>query len=116
AQMCGAANVSGGNGGGNRCPVASDYTQYSGINGFIGSGGGAGMGGQGGWDGNLRAQGNSSTCFLPGPPMFGADGAAGQPGGHGAGVAGCASSAGSVVANNWVNGTAASGTGGANGA
>jgi hypothetical protein len=120
-RMCGTNNVSGGNGGGNRCPPAGDYTQYSGINGFAGNAGAAPGGGaaggvaQAGWDGVLDQQGGGSTCFLPAPPMFGADGALGQPGAHGGGVGGCSNAAGSVVAGQWISGSAAAGTLGANG-
>jgi hypothetical protein len=118
---CGSDNVGGGNGGGNRCPPAGDFTQYSGINGFAGQpgagtgGGAAGAGAQAGWDGQLEIQGLSSRCYLPPQPMFGLDGSSGQPAGHGSPGAGCATSAGSVTAGHWVNGSASPGIAGANG-
>jgi hypothetical protein len=117
ARTCGPANVSGGHGGGNRCPPASDFTQYSGISGFAGnsSGGAAGAGGQGGYDGTLSISGGNSTCSLPAQPMFGADGAPGQPGSHGGSVAGCSSAAGSVTSGHWVNGGAVAGSQGTHG-
>jgi len=120
--MCGAYNVSGGNGGGNRCPPASDLTQYSAINGFAGmpgggAGGGAGGGtSQGGYDGYMQKLGASDICFLPDPhPMTGADGLSGGVGANAAGVAGCTSSAGTVVSGEWVNGTASAGLAASNG-
>lgn len=118
---CGGQSVNGGNGGGNRCPPATNYTQFSGISGFAGmAGGGAGGGAggstsQGGFDGTLKTQGPTQTCFLPGPPMEGADGASGGLGSNGAGVAGCSSSAGTVSSGEWVNGGAATGTSGFHG-
>jgi hypothetical protein len=118
---CGGNNVSGGNGGGNQCPPASNYTQFSGINGFAGmagagaGGGAAGGTSQGGYDGTLQVQGPNQTCFLPVPPMTGADGMPGSNGGVGAGVAGCASAAGTVAGGHWMNGSAAMGLAGYNG-
>ena len=118
---CGGQSVSGGNGGGNRCPVATDFTQFSGLNGFAGataSGGGAGgAASQGGFDGELeiRGGGGGSTCYLPAPPMTGADGNPGGNGANAAGVAGCSASGGSVVGGEWTNGSGAAGTGGRHG-
>ncbi|HUS32029.1 MAG TPA: MopE-related protein [Kofleriaceae bacterium] len=118
---CGGDNVSGGNGGGNKCRPATDYTQFSGINGFggqpaAGAGGGAAGGtSQGGFDGTMQTQGQNTTCFLPGPSMAGADGASGMSGSNGSGVAGCSASTGTVSSGEWVNGAAPSGVVGFNG-
>ncbi|MGE5186714.1 MAG: MopE-related protein [Acidobacteriota bacterium] len=118
---CGGDDVSGGNGGGNRCPPASDYSQYSAINGFAGqpgagvTGGAAGGTSQGGYDGTLQVQGLNETCFLPGPPMTGNDGAGGGAGGNGGGVAGCSNAGGTVSGGHWVSGAAAMGKSGFDG-
>jgi hypothetical protein len=118
---CGADNVSGGNGGGNQCAPASDYTQFSAINGFAGQpgagagGGTAGGTSQGGYDGTMAVQGANQTCYIPGPPMTGADGVSGGAGGVGAGVGGCSMPAGSVSGGHWISGTATGGVVGFNG-
>jgi hypothetical protein len=113
---CGAQNVSGGNGGGNRCRPATDYTQYSAFNGFAGMGGGTGGAGgatsQGGYDGTMQTQGQNTTCFLPVPVMTGADGVPGGPGGNGSGVGGCTASVGQISGGEWQNGSATTGNSG----
>jgi hypothetical protein len=121
AHMCGATDVSGGKGGGNQCPPASDFTQFSGISGFAGKPGGGGGGGtagagaQGGYDSVNDLQGASQNCELPAQPWVGADGLSGGPGAHGAGVAGCTASTGSVSGSDWMNGPAPSGAPGSHG-
>ncbi len=118
-RQCGGNNVSGGNGGGNRCtPVIN--MKFSGIDGFpgqSGAGAGGGMGGaavEAGWDGELETN-PSSVCFVPPQTWLGADGSPGQPGAHGAAVAGCSAAGGSIALGHWINGSAATGTAGSNG-
>ncbi len=111
ALSCGGDVVSGGNGGGNTCPVASDNTELSGhdgSNGQPGTGGGAGgAGSDAGDDAVLSDSGN--LCSIPAEPVFGEDGVAGGPGNPGNGVSGCTSAAGSVVGGHWVGGAGATG-------
>ncbi len=134
----GSDNVSGGDGGGNRCapqetcsgcgatgcsactlyetPATAD--EYSGIDGQIGQtgagGAAAGGGGDAGDDGVLVSAG----CYLPAPdPTYGRDGSDGSNGSQGAIGAGCSATTGSVSGGEWVgqpDGSAASfgGTGG----
>jgi hypothetical protein len=112
---CGAVNTSGGNGGGNQCaPVTTDM-QFSGISGFPGKGASMAGGGQGGYDGTITIQGQTTTCNLPGPPMFGADGVSGAAGVNGGAVTGCTAAAGTVAGNEWINGAATAGVAGTNG-
>jgi len=79
--------ISGGNGGGNRCPPSAG-TEYSGIDGsggYSGSGplgGAGGAGGDAGDDGEIAGTG---SCYLPSNSMAGVDGNNGQDGGHGSG-------------------------------
>lgn len=110
----GVDNVSGGNGGGNRCPPSNTLTQFSALAGFAGQpgagpGGSSGAGGLGGLDARLEASGLS--CVIPASPasLSGTNGARGQDGESGASVAGGSSQTGSVAGAHW------GGTGGTNG-
>jgi hypothetical protein len=110
---CGGRNVSGGNGGGNQCAPSNTYTQFSAINGFSGSSGGAAGDGaaggtsQGGYDGEIELP--ADICYLPTPPMTGADGALGQNGSNASGVAGCSNAVGTVSSGEWVSGSSSAG-------
>jgi hypothetical protein len=127
ARTCAADGVSGGNGGGNRCPPAVDRTQYSAINGFTGQagdgagGGAAGAGGAGGFDATLTRVMGSTVCFVPTfpsgepRPVHGDDGAAGRNGAHGAAGTGCGMVNGSVSAGHWSGSVGTSGAAGRNG-
>src|SRR5262249_2907553 len=96
ARMCGTANVGGGDGGGNRVPPKTDFTQFSGIVGATGGagdpllGGNAGTGGDAGSD--MRLDDNGLTCYI-GSTMgwhdYGFDGTSGKDGLHGPKVDGC---------------------------
>lgn len=121
-RSCGSNNVSGGNGGGNRCEPVAGFTQFSaldGTSGGVGSpllGGTAGPGGVGGSDMELDNAGNS--CFIstdPGWHDYGLDGTPGGNGANGAVVAGCSAATGAVAGGHWSGGAGASGVAGGNG-
>jgi hypothetical protein len=119
ARSCGTDDVSGGRGGGNSCPVATDQTQRSAANGVTGQpgvmpgGGAAGAAGAGGWDGTLATSG--TRCVVPTSPAFGANGAAGDAGADADAVVGCSSPAGAVVGGHWQANAGAVGLAGRNG-
>jgi hypothetical protein len=110
--------VSGGAGGGNECPVATDLTEASatdGANGQAGAGGGGGGAGLGNDAGDdMRLQSSGSVCVIPAGATLGADGTDGSDGTSGGAVAGC-SATGSVTGGHFVIAPAASGVVGANG-
>jgi hypothetical protein len=128
-RSCGSDDVSGGNGGGNRCPPTSScagcgpsgcltctFTEFAGLDGATGqagnpSGGLGGAGGDAGDDAVLAQSG----CFLPSDPTYGRDGANGGDAAHGNAVAGCSGTAGSVFGGHWVGGAAPNGIAGQNG-
>ncbi|MBR58481.1 MAG: hypothetical protein CMH54_10730, partial [Myxococcales bacterium] len=107
ALQCNGDDVSGGHGGGNRCPVAV-LLEYSGIDGYGGQpgdgpgGGAGGLGGDAGDDGLLQ----NNVCSLPPAPMTGQDGTNGSNGSNGSGGLGCNAnlSAGSVLGGHWYGG------------
>ena len=108
--------ISGGNGGGNRCPP-SKGTEYSGIDGSDGLsgsgplGGVGGMGGDAGDDGEIAGTG---ICYIPDNPMEGYDGGNGQNGGNGSGGMGGTSS-GMVIGGHWKGASGTVGMTGGNG-
>lgn len=129
-RSCGTDDVSGGNGGGNRCrPVSTcvcaspgactscTFAEFSGIDGFGGQpgdpGGPAGSGGDAGEDMVL----SGSTCFVP--PTIPVDGTAGAAGANastnGPAGGGCVATRGGVVDGHWVNAAAAAGINGSHG-
>jgi hypothetical protein len=113
---CGADNVSGGNGGGNRCtPVPN--TEYSGVDGITGQAGDGALGGPAGTSGDAGDDGELQTtlCYLPPASMVGVAGTNGTKGGNGAGGSGCISPSGSVISGQWVGTNASVGTTGGNG-
>ena len=120
-RTCGGNTVSGGNGGGNKCPPDTTYTQFSGISGVGGDtgnpvlGGTAGGGGEGGWDMELVASGQ--TCYVGTGSWhsYGFDGTAGGDGLDAPGVAGCTAPTGAVIGGHWVGGLGAAGFAGGNG-
>jgi hypothetical protein len=78
ALSCGTDNVSGGNGGGNRCNPRPVYNaENSGIDGFLGQlgdptlGGAAGAGNDAGDDGALLRSNGSDLCAVPTNPVYG---------------------------------------------
>ncbi len=119
-RTCGSDDVSGGRGGGNRCPP-NGGTEYSGRDGGAGQagdgplGGAAGTGGDAGDDGDIAYLGFDVVCYLPSNPMTGAVGANGSPGSHGSAGTGCASNAGTVSGGHWVGSAGANGGAGGNG-
>ncbi len=118
-RSCGAANVSGGNGGGNRCSPVSNLTEFSGIDGFNALGTGPGAGGDAGDDGILNSTGSCTVSSGPGgTPIvdFGVDGTGGSTGSSGSAVGGCTSSSGSVSSGDWVAGSGTAGNAGTHGA
>jgi hypothetical protein len=145
ATSCGGDDVSGGNGGGNRCPAAPTATcsgctcnvfgcgctsctfvtatSINGLAGQAGAGAGGGAGGTGAARGddmiNRRISGND-LCFIPtlagmALPTYGSDGNNGSTGTSGTGVSGCTATGGGVVGGHWSGTIAASGITGANG-
>jgi hypothetical protein len=121
-RTCAANNVSGGNGGGNRCAPVAGLTQFSALNGAAGGTGSptlGGLGGSGGAGGSdMELDNNGSSCFISiasGWHDYGFDGAPGADGQHGAAVAGCSAATGSVAGGHWVGGTGAAGIAGGNG-
>ena len=112
--QCNGDNISGGNGGGNRCPVAV-LLEYSGIDGSPGQAGGgsAGLGGDAGDDGVMQ----NTACSLPPSPMTGQDGTNGNGGSDGSGGVGCdaALAPGSVLAGHWYGGFGSGGQAGQSG-
>ncbi len=140
-QTCGADTVSGGEGGGNQCPVMSycdtydpnygcltattnfhwsNYTPLAGATGMSGGGALGGTAGVGAAPGTDMIQIYASfyggyICYIPPSQTFGLDGNNGGDGAHAAGVAGCTASSGSIVGGDWVGGAAPAGTSGGNG-
>jgi hypothetical protein len=124
-RTCGSNNVSGGNGGGNRCPPASDFSKFSGIDGVAGRagdptlGGAAGPSGEAGYD--MRLEDNGLTCYIStsqGWHDYGFDGGAGGNGLHGPAVVGCsviAAGGGVDGSGHWVGGSGPAGVTGGNG-
>ncbi len=121
-RSCGGNNVSGGNGGGNKCAPALDFAQFSAIDGAAGGtgspllGGTGGGGGQGGAD--MELDDNGTGCYIgttAGWHDFGFDGSPGTDGANAGAAAGCTSAAGSVIDGHWVGGSGPSGVGGGNG-
>ena len=111
--------VSGGHGGGNRCPPSSNLVQFSALNGVTGQsgasvlGGSAGAGGVGGSDARLEDGG--VRCVLPSLPVIGAHGARGAAGGNGGPVSGGASQTGGITGGHWVGTSGTNGIAGGNG-
>ena len=135
ALTCGATSVSGGNGGGNRCPVMSycdlwdpsygcltnasnfHWIKYSALDGAAGSGAGAGAGGTGG-DDMIQIYANFANgyvCYVPPDSTSGLAGANGSNGADGAGVAGCTQAIGHLDGGDWSAGAAPDGEPGAYG-
>ncbi|WP_165371564.1 hypothetical protein [Pseudolysobacter antarcticus] len=133
---CGSVSVSGGAGGGNRCPVMSSCTTQAGpgCNMFTwikytalgGSAGNTSSGANDGAAGNSATSGDDSiqvyssnqggyVCYLSGMTTSGLNGNNGGDGGNAAGVAGCTAATGSVVGGDWMNGIAPNGNAGGNG-
>lgn len=124
-RSCGTDNVSGGNGGGNRCPPSSggnltgpaqppEKSAVDGLAGQPGAGGAAaGAGNDAGDDGFVYN--NATRCTIPAEPTFGLNGSAGSNGGSAPTVAGCSAADGSVVGGNWVGGSGSAGVAGDNG-
>lgn len=111
-RIVGAVNVSGGNGGGNRCPTSTRQDQMSALDGLAGQSGAGGAGGRGGSDARLEGD----RCKLPPTtrPQFGTNGARGGDGPWGVAGAG-GSTASSVVNGHWVGTSGASGSRGGSG-
>ncbi|HJQ19249.1 MAG TPA: hypothetical protein VJ867_02800 [Gemmatimonadaceae bacterium] len=118
-------DVRGGNGGGNTCTPASDFTQFSALDGANGAagdgamGGSAGAGGKGGFDAVLQLDLNGNAVCLvsndgSSPVRVGGDGARGGDGANGVGAAGGATQTG-VANGQWFASVSASGTSGGNG-
>ncbi len=125
-QSCGSDNVSGGNGGGNRCRPTYD-TEFSGIDGVTGQlgdptlGGAAGVFGDAGDDALLGANSNmpnaGETCYVPtmNKKDYGLDGEAGRDATHGSAGAGCTGNAGTITNGHWVGLSGGNGGIGGNG-
>ncbi len=119
-RICGTDDVSGGRGGGNRCPPTGG-TEYSGRDGGAGQpgdgalGGAGGAGGDAGDDGTLDYLFYDVVCYLPSNPMTGAVGVNGSPGANGAAGSGCANHVGSVIGGHWVGFSGGDGGAGGNG-
>ncbi|HSA34540.1 MAG TPA: MopE-related protein, partial [bacterium] len=94
---CDGQEVSGGDGGGTRCPPAGG-SEYSATDGNWGSGAASGAGGDAGDDGGIYTAG---LCTLPPAPMTGADGSNGGDGLSGNGGAGCDMAAGVITGYHW---------------
>ena len=121
-RTCGADDVSGGNGGGNRCAPVGDFTKFSGIDGAAGGAGNLQLGGAGGASGeagfDMQLDDLGTTCFIsttPGWHDYGFDGGPGSDGMNGTAVTGCGAAAGSVVNDHWVGGAGPAGVAGGNG-
>jgi hypothetical protein len=130
---CGATTVSGGNGGGNRCPVMSycdnnssgcqtfhwtKYTAIAGANGAAGgtSGGAAGGGGPSGDDQiQIYATNQGYVCYPPPDATNGVNGTNGNNAPPVGAVAGCSTPSGSVVSGDWVGGSGLAGPAGHHG-
>lgn len=135
---CGANVVSGGNGGGNRCPIMSycdlwdanygclqnasnfHWTKYSAIDGATGSGAVGSIGGAGGAGGDDMIQIYAAAFvgyveYIPPDPTAGLAGADGNDGSDAVAAAGCSVADGLVSNGDWVGGTAASGSAGGDG-
>jgi hypothetical protein len=124
---CGGGDVvSGGNGGGNKCPpswgeniVPKQATEKSAVDGLGGQpgagagGGAAGTGTDAGDDGFIYQ--DALRCTIPAAPTFGVDGGSGLAGTSAPAVAGCTASSGSVASGDWSGGTGANGLVGNNG-
>lgn len=106
AKLCVSTNVGGGDGGSAICPP-NGGTETSGQDGQSGFGPAGGTGGDAGDDGELDPQ-----CFLPGNPMTGEDGSAGQNGVDGLPGAGGMRNAESIQGGHWVAADGANGAGG----
>jgi hypothetical protein len=110
--------ISGGNGGGNRCPPTSTLTQFSALDGIAGrpgagaGGGAAGAAGGGGLDARLESGG--TVCVVPGS-MAGRNGARGGDGAPGAGASGGVSQTGGVLSGHWTGSSGGTGGSGFNG-
>ena len=137
---CGGTDVSGGAGGGNRCPVQSycdtggmygcqtfhwsEYTALAGVTGGAG-GGSPGLGAYGGDDmiqvwstfhGGYVCYQPPADASDPDPDVtYGLDGEPGARGTHAPAVPGCTGAAGGVVAGHWIGGGANGGASGAHG-
>jgi hypothetical protein len=116
--------VDGGKGGGNQCPVKSDYSTFSGISGLPGAPGAGTLGGAGGTAGvagsDMTLENSSSSCFglfnTNGWHDYGFDGGPGTNGGNGTSAAVCAASNGFVDAGgHWFGGSGSAGVDGGNG-
>jgi len=142
--VCGPADVSGGDGGGNQCPVKSDCTtdanfgcssatfhwdEFTALDGTPGHINAAGDGtpGAGGYGGDdmiqvYAASFSGYVCYIPPPdadpdPDFtnGFPGTNGSAGSNGTAATGCGAPDGSVIAGHWTGGSARPGIDGANG-
>lgn len=121
-RTCGGNNVSGGNGGGNRCAPVANFAKFSGIDGAVGSGGGGTLGGTAGTSGeagsDMELDDDGDICYVgetPGWHEHGYDGGPGGNGGHAPAVGGCSATAGAVVSGHWVGGAGIAGASGGNG-
>jgi len=109
-------NISGGNGGGNKCPP-SGGAEFSGIDGFAGQAGSAtrdgaaGIGGDAGDDGEI----NSGICYVPGSSMVGNNGSNGGDGLNGPIGAGGLISLSVVLSEHWTGARGSNGGLGGNG-
>ena len=138
---CAGTSVSGGDGGGNRCPVMSycdtfdanygclpnasnfhwnNYTPLPGAAGASSGGASDGAGGGGAAQGSdmIQIWANFSggyICYVPPSLTYGLDGGSGGDGSPGASVSGCSASGGTVVSGDWVGGTSNIGIVGGNG-
>ncbi|MBL9017638.1 MAG: hypothetical protein JNL83_25840, partial [Myxococcales bacterium] len=144
ASVCGGDDVSGGNGGGNRCPASPQSlctgcvcnatvcgcasctfvstTASDGLIGQPGNGPGGGAAGVAGTKGEdlinkmlFDGVNNNQICFIPDGRTYGTDGTDGINGAHGAPVGGCMMTSGAVSNGHWVGAVAAGGVPGANG-
>jgi hypothetical protein len=135
ALMCGGTAVTGGSGGGNRCPVMSfcdlwdanygclqnatnfhwtKYTALDGAPGAAGLGATDGTSGVGATSGDdmiqiYAALASGYVCYIPPDATTGFDGGSGGNGGHGSAVAGCSVASGMVIGDDWVGGVAPAG-------
>ena len=139
ANSCGGDDVSGGAGGGNRCPASPlalctgcgpggctactfvTATPVTGLDGQPGAGAGGGVAGAGAARGDDMIAGpalmaNNYPCYIPAGATYGRDGRDGTRGSNGAAVAGCSGTSGGVIGGHWVGGAASAGVAGANGA
>jgi len=111
-------NVSGGSGGDSACPSFSTEPEATAA-GDLGAGGAAGAGGTPGWDLKIDTSNtvNCSRCLAPpdNHPFSAGLGQPGQPGSDGGRGDGCAATAGSVAAGDWVGDRGADGGDGGHG-